>query len=115
MAAVSCILAIPNSNHILSASLDKTLKLYNTSTSVLSSPSPSPTPYTKLLYYEHLQAVVAMGPCEGIDIFEVDCNQDEYRLSYTRGILCGGLVGAIEKCGAGDWTGLAVGLRGGLI
>jgi WD40 repeat protein len=109
-AAISSITGIPNTDYIFSCSLDKTLKLYNYQTSLITSCHKSPYSYMKAVYYEQEQIVAVMTPGVNVDLFFVELGGEEYRLLERKGIVCGGRIGIMEKGGCGGSDLLVVGL-----
>lgn len=114
-AAISSIVAIPNTDYILSCSFDKTLKLYNHQTSQLTSHYKSSSSYVRLLYFEQDQIVAVMTPGFNVELFGVDLGNEEYRLIEKKGIVCGGKIGVIERGGCGESSLLVVGLQSGCV
>lgn len=62
-AAVTCILGIPNTDCIMSCSFDKSIQLYNYRKSeIVDSKQSKLAPYSKMVYYEHMQRIAIMTP-----------------------------------------------------
>jgi WD40 repeat protein len=61
-AAVCSIISIPNTDYIVSCSMDKTLNIYNHKSFTITDHHTSTTPYTHLLYFEHLHKVAVSTP-----------------------------------------------------
>jgi hypothetical protein len=72
--------------------------------------------FTKVVYYEQLQILVAMTPSKIVRLWEVNMNNGErFRIGNERVITCGGKVTNIEKAVSKDRNLLLIGLHNGFI
>lgn len=86
-AAICSIVGIPNTNYIISSGFDRNMKLYDYSRSLVSEYSEKISViFTKILYYEHLQKVVAVSPSTSLLILRLSMSSDPFSLSFNKDI-----------------------------